>query len=121
MRTDSPEQTRSLMLQRQKVVEPAVAAADWYDHLFLPALESIRAQNMPKLFPKSTDTDLYLRVHAQHRELVAAGAPHNVDDAVASTGSANSKKLKAKTRRATEDVKEVLEEVKETLTDKGYQ
>ena len=110
-----------LMLHRQTVVAPAVAAADWYDHRFLPALELIRAQNLPKLFPKSTETDLYLQVHAQHRELVAAGAAHDVDDAVASTGSTSSKKLKAKSRRAVDDVKEILEEVKETLTDKGFQ
>ena len=108
-----------LMLSRQKVVAPAVAAADWYDHLYLPALDLIRARGLPERFPRASDTDLYLRVHAQHRELVATGGPHGVDEAITSTESASPKQLTAKTQRAVEDVKKRLGDVKQTLTDKG--
>jgi hypothetical protein len=101
-----------LMLHRQKVVAPAVAAADWYDHRYLPALELIRARGLPRRFPKASDADLYLRVYAQHRELVAVGGPHDVEEAVISAEeSASSSPLTAKTRRA---VEKVIEEVKGT-------
>jgi hypothetical protein len=111
-----------LMMERQTVLAPAVAAAHWHDHLYVPAVELIRARGLPKLFPKSTDTDLYLRVHSQHRELVGVGGSHTIDDAVVSTESEKSKKLTAKTRRAVEDVVEdvkvAVDDIKEILADK---
>ncbi len=97
-----------LMLERQKVLEPAVVAANWYDHLYLPALGLIHERGLPSIFPRATDADLYLRVHSQHRELIAVGASHTVDDAVASTESGEAKKLTAKARLAAEDVKGIL-------------
>jgi len=106
-----------LMMERQQVLAPAHAAVHWYDHMFLPSLERIQAHGLSKLFPRSTQTDLYLRVHAQHRELAAVGASHTLDDAVGSTAENRPKTLAARTRRALEDVKEVVEDVKETLTD----
>lgn len=104
-----------LMIERRAVVAPAVAAAHWYDHLYLPALDLIRVHGLSKLFPKATDTDLYIRVHSQHEELVAVGASHTMDDAVASTESTNSRGISAKTRRVAEDVKSAVEDVKEVL------
>jgi hypothetical protein len=92
------------MLSRQEVVAPAVAAAGWYDHHYLPAVELIRSRGLPKRFPKATDTDLYLRVHSQHRELIAAGQPHDVEEAIASTQSTSQTQLTARTRRAVEKV-----------------
>ena len=81
-----------VMMDRQTVVAPAVVAAEWYDHQYLPAVELIRSRGLPKRFPKATDTDLYLRVYAQHRELIAAGAPHDIEDAVASSAADKAEK-----------------------------
>jgi hypothetical protein len=103
-----------LMLRRQSVVAPAVAAVDWYDHQYLPALELIKSRGLPDRFPRATDTDLYLRVLAQSRELIAVGEEPDLDKAIASTGSAGAEPLTAKTRRV---VKKVIEEVKDTLGD----
>ncbi len=94
-----------LMMERATVVSPAVAAAHWYDNLYLPAIASIRAGRLPRIFPRATETDLYLRVHAQHRELAAVTAPHSVDDAVATAESAATESVKAKARLVIEDVK----------------
>jgi hypothetical protein len=105
-----------LMIERQTVLAPAVAAAHWYDHLYVPALDLIRGHGLPKLFPKATDTDLYLRVHSQHQELVAVGASHSLDEAVASTESTSSKGLGAKTRRVVGEVKSAVEDVKDVLS-----
>ena len=85
-----------------------MAAAHWYDNLYLPTVKTISAGDLPTIFPRASETDLYLRVHAQHRELVSVTAPHSVDDAVTSAESTASSSVKAKARLAIEDVKDKL-------------
>ncbi len=97
-----------LMMQTQSVVSPAVAAAHWYDTAYLPTVDTIHAGNLPWIFPRATITDLYLRVHAQHRKLVSVTASHTIDDAVDSAESAASHTIKAKTRLAIKDAKKKL-------------
>jgi hypothetical protein len=97
-----------LMMQRAAVVSSAAAAAHWYDNLYMPTVGTIRAGRLPVLFPRATETDLYLWVHAQHRELESITAPHSVDDAVASAESTATDSAKAKARMVIEDVKERL-------------
>jgi hypothetical protein len=100
-----------LMMDRAAVVSPAVAAAHWYDNLYMPMLNTIRAGRLPTIFPRASETDLYLRVHAQHRELASVTAPHSVDDAVTSAESTASSSVKAKARLAIEDVKDKLKSI----------
>ncbi len=52
-----------LMLERNEVVPPPMAARHWYENIYLPAVEGIRAQGLPKIFPRATEADLYLLVH----------------------------------------------------------
>ncbi len=59
-----------LMLEEQRVLAPAEIAADWYDRVYLPALESFRREG---LVPQGTEADLFLCVHQRRRELL----PHS--------------------------------------------
>lgn len=95
-----------LMLERREVVGPLAAAAHWYDNLYLPTLRRIRASALPKVYPRASSADLYLRVHAQHRKLVTVTGGGVVDDAVASAESAATSTVKAKARVAIEEAKE---------------
>ncbi len=95
-----------LMVGRTEIVRPEVAVAHWHDNLYKPTLRRIRASALPKVFPRASDADLYLRVHAQHRELVSVSGASVVDDAVSSAESAATTKVKAKARVAIEEAKE---------------
>ncbi len=97
-----------LMMQTQSVVSPAAAAAHWYNTSYLPTVDTIFAGNLPWIFPRATITDLYLRVHSQHRKLVSVTEPHTIHDAVGSAESAAAHGIKAKTRLAIKDAKEKL-------------
>ena len=70
--------------------------------------DTIFAGNLPWIFPRSTITDLYLRVHSQRRKLISVTAPHTIDDAVGSVESAAAHGIRAKTRLAVKDAKEKL-------------
>lgn len=95
-----------LMMARQEMVSPVVASAHWYDNLYEPTLRRIRSSNLPTIFPRASGSDLYLRVHAQHHELVSTAGAGPVKEAVASTESAAATTVKAKARVAIEDVRE---------------
>jgi len=61
------------------------AAVSWFDTVYRPVIEAIRAGNAHDHFPRLTETELYLGV-THHRELVAAKyelAPLGAESAVA--------------------------------------
>jgi hypothetical protein len=49
-----------MQLEQQREVSDAEAVADWYDHVYLPVVEVIRANNVLADFPDRTESDLYL-------------------------------------------------------------
>jgi len=49
-----------MQLEQQRDVSDAAAVADWYDHVYLPLVEVIRANNVLDDFPDRTESDLYL-------------------------------------------------------------
>ncbi len=46
------------------------AAADWYDHVYLPVVEVIRRQGVLEEFPQRTEADLYVWVCQHQAELL---------------------------------------------------
>ena len=48
--------------QHSKAVPYTAAVTSWYDNVYLPLVQIIREQNLPKTFPQYTDADLYLLV-----------------------------------------------------------
>lgn len=57
--------------QGAEVPLPAAAAA-WYDDAYLPIVQVIREQGMPRAFPSQTEADLYLLVSARCADLEQA-------------------------------------------------
>ena len=49
-----------MQLEQQRDVSDAAAVADWYDQVYLPLVEVIRANNVLDDFPDRTESDLYL-------------------------------------------------------------
>src|SRR5512136_1923127 len=49
-----------MQLEQQREVGDAEAVADWYDHVYLPVVEVIRANRVLDDFPNRTESDLYL-------------------------------------------------------------
>lgn len=60
-----------LCLERNADVSFEDASSSWFDAVYTPALEAIRAVGLPKEFPASTEADLYLWL-AYHREKIKA-------------------------------------------------
>jgi hypothetical protein len=58
-----------LMMERREVPPVEEIAADWYDRVYLPTVETIRREGLSGLWPKATDADLYLWVGQRRREL----------------------------------------------------
>jgi hypothetical protein len=57
-----------LMIDRDRVLQPHEVAADWYDRVYLPAVESIRWEKLLELEAGSTEGDLFLWVLQRRRE-----------------------------------------------------
>ncbi len=49
-----------MQVEQQREVSEAEAVADWYDHVYWPAVEVIRANHVLDQFPNRTESDLYL-------------------------------------------------------------
>ena len=49
-----------MQLAQQRDVSEAEAVADWYDQVYLPVVETIRANEVLAAFPGRTESDLYL-------------------------------------------------------------
>ncbi|MEP7359514.1 MAG: universal stress protein, partial [Anaerolineales bacterium] len=59
------EAHRQLLAEREsRTLSLPDAAADWYDHVYLPVLHAIRERGLSRDFPGLTEADLYLQVAA---------------------------------------------------------
>jgi hypothetical protein len=58
-----------LSLERGTLVPIAEATAHWYETEYLPALEAVRAAELPEAYRHKTPGDIYLWVEAKRREL----------------------------------------------------
>jgi len=56
-------------LEAERLLEPAVVAARWWDERYLPAFEAIRREGVHQAFPYRTYGDLFLIVHARRQDL----------------------------------------------------
>lgn len=58
-----------LMREKGRVLPTADIAADWYDRVFRPSIEAIRAEELAVVCPDATDADVFLCVYYRRREL----------------------------------------------------
>ncbi|CAG0927799.1 hypothetical protein TFLX_00631 [Thermoflexales bacterium] len=64
-----------MQLEQQREVSDAEAVADWYDAVYLPLVEVIRANNVLADFPGRTESDLYLWI-VEHLYFLRETAKH---------------------------------------------
>ncbi|HUG87597.1 MAG TPA: ParB/RepB/Spo0J family partition protein [Actinomycetota bacterium] len=58
-----------LSRERGEVVSLQEAGADWYDRVYLPAVEAIRGSGLRDALPEAPEGDLFLWVYERHRAL----------------------------------------------------
>jgi hypothetical protein len=64
---------RSALSQAQdRTISPDKAVASWYDTMYLPTVQAIRAQGLLKRFPRHTEAELYCRIMEHHHTGSAA-------------------------------------------------
>jgi hypothetical protein len=59
-----------LMLAAGRALPREEIAADWYERVYLGALEAIRGEQLDESCPDATEADLFLTVYRRRRELV---------------------------------------------------
>jgi hypothetical protein len=71
-------QRACLVVQRDAEVSAREAVLDWYDTVYLPLVETIRASALLRSFPDRTETDLYIWVMDHGLELLERKAHRGV-------------------------------------------
>ena len=91
-----------LMMQRGELLKPEDVAADWYDRVYTPAIESIRREKLAELKSESTDADLFLWVVERRRDLTPSRGDQPFDEAVRQVAGDGERRAKARGRRTRE-------------------
>lgn len=60
----------NLMMERGEMLSREEIAADWYDRVYLPAVEAIRKESLLRVFPHATEADLFLWVEQRRRTVI---------------------------------------------------
>lgn len=89
-----------LMLSRGEVLRPDEIAADWYDGVYLPAIEAIRWENLAELEAGSTDGDLFLWVLARRRQHDVEHGQLSFEDAARAVARDQERRIRVRARRA---------------------
>jgi hypothetical protein len=89
-----------LMMERGKVLQPHEVAADWYDRVYLPAVESIRWEKLFELEAGSTEGDLFLWVIQRRREHDPRQGEQSFEDAARGAARDQERRIKVRARRA---------------------
>lgn len=89
-----------LMMERGMVLEPHEIAADWYDRVYLPAVESIRWERLPELKAGSTEGDLFLWVLQRRREHDPHEGEQSIEDAARQAARDQERRIRVRARRA---------------------
>ena len=89
-----------LMMERGMVLEPHEIAADWYDRVYLPAVESIRWEGLPELEAGATEGDIFLWVLQRRREHDPREGEQSLEDAARQAARDQERRIKVRARRA---------------------
>ena len=68
------------MLSREEV------AADWYDRVYVPAVETLRKSGLTEAFSRSTEADLFLWIQARRQSMFPDRGNLDFDDAAWEAG-----------------------------------
>lgn len=89
-----------LMMRRGEVLRPEVIAADWYDRVYLPGIESIRWEKLTDLLPESTEADIFLWVLRRRRDHVPGDRPESFEEAAQQATRDQERRIRVRARRA---------------------
>ena len=89
-----------LMMEQNKVLAPHEIAADWYDRVYLPAVESIRWEKLLELEARSTEGDLFLWVLQRRREHDPQQGPQSLQDVARQAAADQERRIKVRALRA---------------------
>jgi hypothetical protein len=89
-----------LMMERNKVLAPDEIAADWYDRVYLPAIEAIRWEKLLELEAGSTEGDLFLWVLQRRRKHDRKQGEQSFEDAARQAAHDEEGRIKVRALRA---------------------
>jgi len=93
-----------LMRERGEVLPMEEIAADWYDHVYMPAVETIRRERLQDVLPRATEADLFLFVSQRRRTLFPERGGMTFEESVRQVREEQRKRLKVRTRQALKKV-----------------
>ncbi len=89
-----------LMMKRGEVLRPEVVAADWYDRVYLPAIESIRWEKLTELLPESTEADIFLSVLRRRQGHIPEEGLQSFEEAAQQATQDQERRIRVRARRA---------------------
>ena len=89
-----------LMMEQDRVLQPHEIAADWYDRVYLPAVESIRWENLRELEPGSTEGDLFLWVLQRRRKHDPQQGEQSLEEVAKQAAQGQERRIKVRALRA---------------------
>lgn len=89
-----------LMVEREGVMAPHEIAADWYDRIYLPAVESIRWEKLQELEAGSTEGDLFLWVQRRRKAHDPQDSEQSFADVARQAAVEQERRIKVRALRA---------------------
>ncbi|MFV2000893.1 MAG: hypothetical protein ACC654_11070 [Acidimicrobiia bacterium] len=89
-----------LMMEQGKVLQPHEIAADWYDRIYLPAVEAIRWEKLLELEAGSTEGDLFLWVLQRRRTHDPGHGEQSLEDTARQAAHDQERRIKVRALRA---------------------
>ena len=89
-----------LMQERGEVLLPEDISGDWYDRVYLPAIEAIREEGLHDIFSSVTEADLFLYIWQRRRAIFPERGGMTLEDAARTVRAEKGRGLKPKARRA---------------------
>ncbi len=89
-----------LMMEQDRVLQPHEIAADWYDRVYLPAIESIRWEKLRELEPGSTEGDLFLWVLQRRRKHDPQQGEQSLEEVAKQAAQGQERRIKVRALRA---------------------
>jgi len=89
-----------LMIEQSKVLPPHEIAADWYDRVYLPAVESIRWEKLLDLEAGSTEGDIFLWILQRRRKRDPQQGQQSLEEAARQAAQDQERRIKTRTLRA---------------------
>jgi hypothetical protein len=71
----------NLMVDGQRALDRGDVARDWYSRIYLPTVELVHDERLDEVCPGATDSDRFLWLYEQRRQLAVEHGPEQLTDA----------------------------------------